>query len=284
MQVVLPTFLIIAAGYFIGKKKKVDTKPFNDLIIYITGPALILTNLIDSNLNLQIAGKLSLASLLVMVGLGFITITILKAIKSKRRGVILPISVGNTGNLGYPIALFAFGTEGLARAVIFNITNGLILFSIGVYILSNKKSIKEAFKLPLLHATILGIILNISGTPIPEIIFKPLEMIGIITIPLALLLLGYDLTRIKVTSLKTAAAASLLRIAGGFALGFIIAAALGLQGIDRGIVLLLAAQPAAVMSMILCQKYKQDAELAASIVFISTLLSMISIPIILSIV
>ena len=281
-QTLLPTFLIILVGYLIGKKKKVNLEPFTDLIIYITGPSLILFSIAKSTLDLNNAAIISLSSFLVILGMGTITFILLKLTKSKKRGLYLPITVGNTGFLGFPIALFAFGNEGLARAIVYDITNAILIFTVGIYLISKHADLKEPLKIPLIYAAILGIILNITKTTIPATIATPLEMIGLTTIPLALMILGYNLTKIKITSIKTTLGASLLRILGGFTFAFIITSLLGLQGIDRGIVLVLAAQPSAMMSMILCQKYNQDAELAASIVFVSTLLSIISIPIILS--
>ncbi|MDA1196384.1 MAG: AEC family transporter [Nanoarchaeota archaeon] len=281
-QTLLPTFLIILVGYLIGKKRKVDLVPFTDLIIYITGPALIIFSIAKSTLDLKNAANISISSFLVILGMGTITAIILKLTKSKKRGLYLPITVGNTGFLGLPLALFAFGNEGLARAIVYDITNAILIFTVGIYLISNHSDFKEVFKIPLIYAAILGVILNLTKTTIPSTIATPLEMIGLTTIPLALMILGYNLTKIKITSLKTTVGASLLRILGGFTLAFIITSFLGLQGIDRGIVLILAAQPSSMMSMILCKKYDQDAELAASIVFVSTLISIITIPLILT--
>ena len=143
------------------------------------------------------------------------------------------------------------------------------------------KDLKEAFKLPLIYAVIVGLALNIFKIKIPEIIFKPMEIIGMIVIPLALLILGYKLTEIKIQTVRTAFFASLFRIIGGFIIAFLIIKLFSISGLVRNIILIEAAMPAAVMSIILTSKYSKDPELVASIVFISTLISLISIPLVL---
>ena len=112
---------------------------------------------------------------------------------------------------------------------------------------------------------------------------RPLETIGLVTIPLSLLILGYKLASIKIKSIKTAIFASLFRIVVGFLIGFFYISVFGIQDLNANILQLQAAMPSAVMSLVLCQKYKRDADLVAPVVLISVLISLISIPLILSI-
>ena len=193
------------------------------------------------------------------------------------------MTIGNTGYLGYPVALFAFGLAGLSRAVVYDMIASLFLFSLGIYIIHKKNDIKEAFKIPLIYAVVIGLFFNLFKIPVHDILFKPIEMIGMITIPLALLILGYQLTEIKISSAKVAILASLFKIVGGFLIALLAVKLFSITGLTKNIIILQAAMPSAVMSMILTAKYKRDASLVASIVLITTVLSIISIPIILSI-
>ena len=281
-QTVIPVFLLGLVGFIIGKIRKVDVKPFTDLIIFITGPALIISSLTKAKIEITNSFSVALGSLSVMLVMGTIAIIILKLTKSKKKGLILPIAVGNTGFLGFPVALFAFGNEGLARALIYDITNGLILFSIGIYIVARRNHLKEIFKLPLVYTLPFALTLNYFHIAIPPMIDKPLEMIGLMTIPLALMLLGYNVAHLKIKSFPLALGASVLRIGGGFLVAFAVVNLFSLTGLVKNIIILEAAMPSAVMSMILCQRYNQDADLAASIVLIGTMLSIVSIPLILS--
>ncbi len=140
------------------------------------------------------------------------------------------------------------------------------------------------FKIPLLYAVILGIGLNLLHVEINAAIAKPLEIVGSITIPLALLALGNKLTEVKVKKFLTGIGASLFRIIGGFLTATLLVGIFSISGVSRNIILLQAAMPSAVMTLILCQKYRRDADAVASVVFISTLMSLASIPLILSII
>ena len=281
LNTVIPVFSIIGLGYILGKKKKIDTKPVIDFLVYITGPALIITSISKSTLNINDFGLIFLAASLVIIIQGILMFFILGLRKSKKKGIYLPTVIGNTGYLGYPIALFAFGTLGLSSAIVYDMTNSLFIFSIGIYIVHHKNAFSEMFKLPLIYAVVFGLLINIFKMPIPNVLFKPLEMIGAVTIPVALILLGYRLTEIRVRDTKKAFMASGFRIAGGFVIGIIIAHLLDLSGTIRNIVILQSAMPSAVMSMILTHKYGSDAELSASIVLISTMFAIITIPLIL---
>ena len=224
---------------------------------------------------------IALSAIAVIIIMAFLVFLILKTTKSGKKGLYLPMVVGNTGYLGYPVALFAFGVSGLSRAVVFDMMGSLYLYSFGIYIIHHKNELKEIFKVPLIYAVIIGLFFGLLKIPVSEIIFKPVEMIGMITIPLALLILGYKLTEIKISSAKTAVFASLFKIVGGFLIALLIVKIFSISGLARNIILLQAAMPSAVMSMVLTAKYNRDAELVASVVLITTILSVFTIPLIL---
>ena len=188
---------------------------------------------------------------------------------------------GNTSYLGYPVALFAFGMDGLSRAVVYDMMNSLVIFSLGIYIVHHKNELQEAFKVPLLYAVVIGLAVNLLQIPVPDLVFTPIELIGMITIPLALLVLGYKLTEIKISAVKIALLASVFRIGGGVLVALMIINLLSIDGLVKDIIVLQAAMPSAVMAMILAAKYNRDASLVASVVLITTVLSVISIPLIL---
>ncbi|MEA2037722.1 MAG: AEC family transporter [Nanoarchaeota archaeon] len=279
LKTVVPVFLIIATGYIIGKKKKLNVQILIDLIVYIAGPALIVSSIARSDISLEDFGIIAGASLAIIFAMVFLTYIILK--KSNRKCLYLPMVFGNTGYLGYPVALFAFGVAGLSRAVVFDMMNSLVIFSLGVYLINKRNQFKEIFKVPLIYAVVLGLIFNLFKIPIPDVIFNPIEMIGLITIPLALLVLGYQLTEIRINSARTAVLASLFKIIGGFLVALLIIKLFSIEGLAKNIILLQAAMPSAVMTMILSAKYKRDAACVASIVLITTVFSLITIPLIL---
>ena len=281
LNTVIPVFLIIAIGFVIGKKRKIDVQPIVDLIVYIAGPSLIFVSLAKSNIELNDFLTMVIVTVAFTLILWLLAYIIFKITKSKNYGLYLPMAHGNTGYLGWPIALFAFGIAGLSRAVIFDAVASVFLFSLGIYVVHRRNELKEIFKIPLIYALILGFLFNFFKIPVPKMAFSALEMIGMITIPAALLVLGYKLTEIKLKSAKIAFLASLFKIGIGFLVAFLIVALFSITGITRDIILLEASMPSAVFTMILCQKYKRDAALVASTVLISTIISIFTIPLIL---
>ncbi len=281
LKTVFPVFLIISIGYILKKKKKIDTAPFVDLLVYITGPALIISSISRSTLNLPDFLSIFAAAVSVILIQAAVVFMIFTLRKSKKSGLYLPAIIGNTGYIGYPVALFAYGTLGLSSAIVYDMANSLFLFSVGIYLVHHKRDFKEMFRIPLLYAVVLGLCINILDLRIPEAIFTPLDMVGSITIPLALMVLGYRLASIKVSHVSKAVSVSLFRMIGGFIAGLLIVFLFSLEGVIRNIVILQASMPSAVMTMILTHKYKKDSELVASIVLITTLLSVVTIPLIL---
>ena len=282
LETVVPVFLIILLGFLIGKFKKINVGPLVDLLVYVTVPALIVSSITKSSLSVADFFTVALSAAGVIIILGILAFFLFKAFHSTSRGIYLPLTKGNSGYLGYPIALLAFGAEGLSRAVVFDVVNSLFLYSIGIWLIHEKKDFREMFKIPLLYAVLLGIGLNLFSIQIHPVIAKPLEMVGSITIPLALLVLGYKLTEVRVKAFLVGIGASLFRIIGGFLAALLLVSLFSISGVSRNIVLLEAAMPSAVMTLILCQKYGRDADAVASVVFLSTVLSIISIPIILT--
>ena len=283
VQTVLPAFLIILLGYAIGKVKKFDIQSFVDLIVYIAGPCLIFASISRSDINLTDFTTLAGAALAIILVMALIVFIVLKLTHSDKKGLYLPMVFGNTSYLGYPIALFAFGMAGLSRAVVYDMMNSFVIYSLGIYIVHHRNELREAFKVPLLYAVVIGLTVNLLNIQIPDLLFTPIELIGMITIPLALLVLGYKLTEIRISDAKIAVLASVFRILGGFLVALAIIELLAIEGLVRDIILLQAAMPSAVMAMIFATKYNRDASLVASVVLITTLLGMISIPLILSI-
>jgi malate permease and related proteins len=281
LRVVIPVFLIVVLGFFIGKKKKVNIQVLIDLLIYVSGPALVFSSISIAEVQMSNFLTMILAAAGVIALLMVVTFVYFKITNDKRKGIYLPIATGNTGYLGFPVALFAFGAIGLSHAIIYDIVNGLFLFSFGIYIVNKKNDFKEMFRTPLLYAAILGILFNIYKIQTPEIILKPIEMIGMITIPAALLVLGYKLTEIKIKSFKTALSIALFRIVGGFLAALLIVSMFSISGVARSIILIQSSMPPAVFSMILTSKYKRDAALVSSVVFLGILISLITLPLVL---
>ncbi len=276
-ETIVPIFLIILVGFVIGRYKKLDVNPMVYILLYITGPALVFTSLIKTEIAFNDFFVLIFSSFFIIFALYLVAVLVFR----KEKSVHLPIAFGNHGYLGYPVALFAFGMEGLGKAVVYTFGSTLLMFTFGIYIASHKKNLKEALKIPLIYAFILAVIFNVLKMNIPSLIFKPIESIGEVTIPLALIVLGYQLSSIKFNLIKYGIIGAVLKIGLGFLFGLLFVTIFNVSGITKNIIILQSAMPSAVMSLILYKKFNEKADIVAATVFISYLMAMASIPLIL---
>jgi hypothetical protein len=285
INIVLPTFIVIIIGFIFGKVKKLNIAAISDITIYIGLPALVFTSMLEKQIILDDALKVWASSFFIMIGCFLVAFTIFKLFRKKHSGLYLPITFMNTVNIPFPIIFLAFGTQGLIAATLFYIPNGLLIYTWGISQASKKplkQSIKEALKIPLIYAAILALVLNLLRIPVHDLIIQPLEFIGMMAIPLVLLILGYNLSKIKINDhFPTTLLASFLRMGIGFLLGFAAVFLFNLTGIFRSVVILDAAMPAAVFSSVLATKYKNEANLVSSTVFLTTVISLITIPLLL---
>jgi len=279
---ILPVFLVILTGYILSKiHKGIEIDSLLYILVHITAPALIFTSLVKSSLALNEFLGITIATSLIILVTGLAVFMLFGIFKVRHKGLYLPMIIGNTGYIGYPIALAVYGVKGLSIAIIFDTIASFFLYSFGIWIVHENNEIREVFRVPLIYAVIIGMAFSIIKLPVPSVLFTPLESIGTITIPLALIVLGYKLASIKISHFKISILASLFKIAGMFTIAFFVLYFLHTTGITKSVILLQASMPSAVMSMVLCQKYKRDPEIVTSVVLVSTIISIFTIPLVL---
>jgi len=281
INIVAPTFFAIFVGYLVGRFSKISITPLVDITLYIAVPALTFISLLSKKIIMLDAAKMWASSLFIMLGCGLIAWLVFTILRQKHQGLYLPIAVMNTVNIPFPIIYLAYGAEGIAAATLFYIPNVIMVYSLGIVIIAGKKwkqNIKEMLKIPVLYAAILGLLLNFMSVTLPALVYDSLNFLSTMALPLVLIVLGHSLSRAKVTSLPTTILASVLRVGVGLALGFAIVYLLNITGVFRSVVILVSAMPAAAASGILTTKFQNEAEMASSVVFLTTLASLVVIP------
>jgi len=284
IDIVTPAFSAIFVGFLIGKLLKLNIAPIVDLTLYVGVPALVFVSLLQKDIVLLDATKIWSAALAVALGCAVVAIIVFKSLRQKHSGLYVAISLMNTVNIPFPIIYLAYGTEGLVSATLYYIPNIVLLYSFGVYFMSGKDwkgNVKEVLRQPVVYVTFLGLTFNFLKVPVPHLVMNSLDFISMMTIPLVLIVLGYNMSKVRATSFPTTLLASFLRIGVGFGLGLLMAWALGLTGIDRLVVILVASMPAAASTSILATKYNNEAEIVSSVVFLTTLASIGVIPVLL---
>ncbi|MBN2239451.1 MAG: AEC family transporter [Dehalococcoidales bacterium] len=286
LNVVLPTFIIIFIGFIFGKLKKPDMSVISELVIWIGLPALIITSMLEKQIVMSNALKVWGSAVFIIFGCGIIAFIIFSIFRQKHSGLYLPISMMNAVNIPFPIIFLVYGTEGLYAATLYMIPCSIITYSVGIFIVSGKdwkSSLKEVFKIPPIYAAAIGLILNAMGVTIPEIVHRPLEIIGLMAVPLVLLVLGNNLSKIRsISHIKTTLVASFMRVGVGFGLGLLAVMIFDLTGVLRAVVILNSAMPAAVNASIVATKYDNEPEIVSSVVFVTTIASLVVIPFILN--
>lgn len=282
LSVVFPVFSIICIGYAFAWFKKISLEPIIEVLLYLTIPALVISSLLKKDIVLVDLFAISGSALIVVLGTGLISIVYLTLAKKRNvRGFYLPTMFMNSGNMAFPLAYLAFGPEGLAVAVLYYISIGLLVSSLGIYIAKGKGGFSEIFKLPLIYAAVIGVTLNLTGHTIPGPLLTTFDMLGAATIPLMQISLGYRLFSAPLARPSMSIAGSLIRILGGFAIAYAVVSLFGIEGLNRKIILLSSSMPSAVINFVVSHRYKLDSELVASTVAVSTIISIITTPILL---
>ncbi len=281
---VIPVFTLIGIGFLFARCKKITLDSLTEIIVYLAAPCLAFSSLSAKPLFAADIVVILAGAAGILGGVGFLIWVYMISVRFHSRGFALPILFMNAGNMGLPLALFAFGEPGLQRATIFYVTMTTIHHSLGIYILSGDRGWREIFRLPLIYATLLGLFVNLTKIQVPEPVFEPIRLLGFSTIPLMLVSLGYRLNSIKSVIWGHSLVGALIRIVGGFACAYVTVTLLGIHGVNRQVILLYGSLPSAVVNFVLTEKYGQDPELVASNVVITTLLSLGTVPIVLSLI
>jgi predicted permease len=241
-------------------------------------PCLIFTALMKSKIDPEALTSVIWASI---AGYGALTLVFWAFIRIAgldRRTYLAPLIFGNTGNLGLPLALFAFGETGLGYAIVIFAVMAVWSFTFGVWLVSSGGSPLRVLKEPIVGGTLLGALFLWQGWQTPQWLTNMLELVGQMAIPLMLITLGVAVARLSPGKLGQAFWLSLLRAA--ICIGTAVAAAIAfdLEPIAFAVLVLQISTPVAVTSYMLAAKYGADADAVAGLVIVSTVISIVTLP------
>ncbi len=283
MQVILaavvPVLITILIGYALAKAKQpFDGKTIGFLVGTIGTPVLVFTSLAKTTVEPVILGTIMLATLCAIASYLVISATVLTLSGLPLRTYLPSLSFPNTGNLGLPLAFYAFGQDGLNYAVAIFAVNSVCNHTLGQSIAAGRGQWRTVLQSFIVPAALLGIVFGTVRIPLPIWLDNTLTLMTGLTIPLMLLMLGTSLAKIPVTSFPRATGLSILRIGMGTGVGFLISALFGFTGAERGAFVLQSAMPVAIYSYMYAQLYNNAPEDIASLVVVSTVLSVVTIP------
>jgi predicted permease len=278
----LPIFLVSGSGFVLGKFLTVDSRSLGRVVFYVFSPLLVFDLMIKSTLNLRQAFTTVAFTASVIAVMGLLAFLLGKLFRLERPyllAVILTVAFGNTGNYGLPLVKFAFGNDALAVASLFYVTTTILFNTVGVVIASLghmdlKSAVLGLFKLPSIYGVALALIVKTLGFQLPLPISRTIEIAANGAIPLMLIVLGLELTRIQWShSFRALGLGVFARLLLGPLVGLLLASLFGLQHTVRQGNVLEAAMPAAVATTVVATEYKLEPALVTAIVFLSTALS-----------
>tara|TARA_B100001057_G_scaffold64669_1_gene58395 strand:+ start:1711 stop:2607 length:897 start_codon:yes stop_codon:yes gene_type:complete len=281
-EVIFPVFFVIGVGYYLGKKNpKFDTNFITNFAGNIGTPAMIFYTVTTTGITLSIFVSYFFYALLMIGGFAIIGLLMLFFLKKDLSMELPPLILPNTGNMGIPICLFAYGTQGLGVASAIASVIILFHFTLGVFLAKKSFSLDVVIKSPPVYAIIISIIFLYFEIKTPLFLENTTFLLTYATIFLVLMSLGIALTRFKF-SLKDSIILSLCRVILGPIIAFIIIYNFDLSGFAAGVLLIQSAMPSAILNYLVGSMYspKKVVDNIASTIVVSTLMSFITIPIV----
>jgi predicted permease len=283
-EILFPVFFVVAVGYYIGKKDpKINTKFITNFAANVGTPALILYALNIKNISFDIFSNYFWYYLLAITGFFLVGIIFLFILKTKDIiRELPPFVLPNTGNMGLPICLFAYGSEGLGVAAAISSLIILFHFTLGVFLADRKFNFEVILKSPPFYTIIISVLLLYYEIELPVFIENTSFLLMYATIFLILMSLGIALTRLKIFSFFKALISSIGRLILGPIIGLSIIYYYELDGFAAGVLLIQCSMPSAILNYLLGSIYspKKIVDNIASMIVVSTLLSFITIPIV----
>ncbi|MBB3048058.1 hypothetical protein FHR99_002324 [Litorivivens lipolytica] len=281
--VIVPIVVCIALGIWWGRSQPNFPSTFvGDLVMKIGAPALIIGTLGTTELQLNALLEVAGAALVLLGITAVFAIIACLICRWPLRDIGVPLVAGNSGNMGLPLCLFAFGPEGLALSLGVFVLFSLTHFTLGSAVLTEKVPGPTLLKSPVVWSGLLAIGLVAVDYEFPVTLSNTLNLLGGMAIPLMLLTLGVSLVELKLKDVGTALWMGAMRIVVSVSAGVLTVTLLDLDGVLRGVILLQAATPAAVFNYLLAHQYRRSPEAVAGLVMASTLISFATIPLVLA--
>ena len=276
IDVLFPVFLIIGIGFWYGKKDpKFDTKFITTFAGNFGLPAIIFYSLTSTNISMELFLRFSYYITLYVIIFAVIGIIILKILNKDIYRLLPPLILPNTGNMGMPLCLFAYGKMGLAIATAATAMILVFHFSVNILLASKKFSIKPLLKCIPVYALLVSLLFVYFEIPPPKFLENATFLIGYSTIFLVLMSLGVALSKLKVFAVKETLIYSFIRVIIGPIIGLAFVKFFNLSGVEAGVMFIQASMPSAVLTFLVSEIYspKKISNSIASTVALSTFLS-----------
>ncbi len=290
-NILTPIFLVAGVGYWGRRRLAFDGRTFSAAAFYILTPCLVFDSLFRIQIEWQDLGRIlgfTLAMVLALIVLGLLIARGLRWERAMASAFVLTLVLLNNGNYGIPLNRFAFGEAGAQLAVLYYTINAILGNTLGVFIASSgsadvKVALKGLLRVPMIYATVTAIVLRSLALEPPLPFMRAVGLLGNAAVPVMLMILGVQLSSIDVREgMKPTWIATGIRLVLSPLLAMVVANALGMQGMARAVGITQWGVPTAVLAAVLATQYDCKPRYVAIVVFTTTLLSILTMPVLLS--
>ena len=276
--IIFPVVAIVLVGYFFATKFQPNMETANTINMNIFLPALMFSVLSKESFQIQNYQLLAISGVIVILGSGILAWIVAKALSINIKTFVPPMMFNNTGNIGLPLAVLAFGEIALGAAVVLFAIEMLLHFTFGAYILSKNTNFMSIFRSPILIATLAGLSVNLIDFQPWLPVRQMIDLLGQAAIPLLLFTLGTRLIGINFGDWKLGVLGSFLCPLSGLVVILIVVQFFELEHLHYQQLILFSVLPPAVLNHMMAEKYQQQPETVASIVMIGNIGSLIVLP------
>lgn len=291
LMIILPVFLVFAAGYIADKMLKFDIKSISAMSLYILLPILTFNTFYRNPLTIDYLYLFIFT--FVLTGILMVITVIwgyfMKSSKEDMSAILLGTLFPNSGNYGTPVALFALGAVAFDYAIVLMVLHGFVISTVGIFIASFgsgatitvREAVTNIFKIPVIHGAIAGVLFQLFNIRLDEGIMDIVEMTGNAAIPVVMLILGMQLARITKESfaIKDVTAVVSIRMIISPVIAALLVLVMPVDETMKMVFILLNAMPVAANSTMLAVQFNVKPNVVSFSTLITTLISIITIPI-----
>ena len=269
------------AFYWEKKNPNFDTSFITTYAGNFGTPALVIFALAAGGVTFDVFKEFFFYALILLSAFGIIGLIFLILMKKDYVRELPTFFLPNTGNMGIPICLFAYGELGMGIGAAISSLVVLLHFTLNIFLAKRAFDFQTIFKSPAFYAIIITVLFLYFEQPVPQFVINTVMLLAYGMIVMILMSLGIALTQMKVFSLKDAIITSIGRVILGPIIGFIIIKIFGLSGISAGVVLIQSSMPSAILCYLVASMYspKEIVDNISSTIVVSTIMSVVTIPI-----
>ena len=276
--IVFPIFAIVGLGYLYARRFGPDMASANRLNLEIFTPALIFSVLSSEGFELALYSDLALAAMLVVLGSGLIVWPFGRLFGFRSKVFLPPMMFNNSGNMGLPLALLAFGEAALPAAMVLFLVENTLHFTVGNAMLTGHVNPLRLIRMPMLAATLAGLVVALLDIPIPGPLHEAIDLLGQVAIPLMLFALGVRMTGVDLSDWRIGMAGALLCPLSGLIMAWLAALLIALPELQLAQLIVFAALPPAVLNFMLAERYDIEPRKVAAVVLLGNLASLVVLP------